>query len=195
MTDLWRLARGIDPRPSGWLPGRRYSRGIARAVSGLALAVIGSLAAWLTFVSVACWGGRPSLFDIYMCRYAYLAPGAAAVLLYAAVTTLIDALRTFPERQGRRLEQNAEGPYLNDLRAELSSTERDRHRRTVVFAFEMTSWATASLIAMLVFYFLEYSFLLGLLAIAGAVRTAVGVIRRTARDSMPTPPPQMPGSR
>jgi hypothetical protein len=48
-------------------------------------------------------------------------------------------------------------------------------------AFEMTSWATASLLAMVTFYFLEYSFPFGLLAIAGVVRIAVAVIRRAMR--------------
>ncbi len=193
MTDLWQRVRRIGPESFEWHEGRRYTRYVARAVSVLAFTVIVSLVGWLAFASVSCWGGRPSLFDIYMCRLAPVAPIAAAFFLCAAVGALISGLRWYPESEGRQLDERGDYyPHLKEVRAELA--ERDRHRRTVAFAFELTIWATASLIAMWLFYSPEYSFPLGLLAIAGAVRVAVAVIRRSFRDSMPTPPPQQPTS-
>src|SRR4029077_15158469 len=55
----------------------------------------------------------------------------------------------------------------------------DSERRNVVFAaLEMSLWSTSFVVAMLIFYFFELSFPLGLLTIAGVARLVYCFIRR-----------------
>jgi hypothetical protein len=173
----------ISPEESDW--DWYYSQALwtAFAVIALAWVVIGGVAFWLGYSSVVCWGGRPTQNEIVMCQRFYEVPAGAAGYMYISFAWL---LFVWHKLNGLERNWSLTAPDTFDrLRKRIAGMAREHLSNRVVFAFEMVGWATATLFAILGFYFLEISYPLGLLVIAALVRLCVAIYLGLTRGFTP----------
>jgi hypothetical protein len=151
----------------------------ARLLSWIAVPLLVLAAAfWLLFNAAVCAGGSALPWELVLCRYTHVVPDVAAILVLVSAVWFVHALSTFglallPEEQtGRRRSPRR---YARHCRHGYRSLRED-HRRAARFAIEMSGWALALSVAMLLFYWAQLAFPLGVLAMAAILRMGVALV-------------------
>ena len=160
---------------------QRRVRRNARIVSwGLAPLFVVVIALWLLFNTVVCGSGRATPLEVLICRHAHFLPDFSVALVLLSFVWLLVALHAFGKKQ---LKDKPTG-HVGTIRRHAGYVRhgyrdlKDPQQSIAFHALEMSAWTAALAICILIFYWFELAFPLGLLVIAGISRIAYRVVRR-----------------
>jgi hypothetical protein len=136
-----------------------------------------AIAVWLGFNAVVCQG-RTQPWERLICDHGHVIPDVFAALAVATFGWFLFALSSFggvlqdatvpPGRAVARQLRHARDGYR---------TLEDSYKATAFLALEMSGWALGVVVTVLIFYWTQYAFPLGLLIIAAFLRVLFALAR------------------
>lgn len=156
---------------------RRNARTVSWILAPLFIVVI---ALWLLFNTVVCGSGRTTPFELLICRWAHLLPDFSGVLVLIFIVWLLLVLRSFGQECPMDEQVENGGRILRHARYVRKGYRNleDPQRFITFFALEMSAWAAVLAICILIFYWFELAFPLGLLVISAIARIIFRLFQR-----------------